>query len=460
MPARPFTTILLLTREQIVRADFTRGKRPELIESYSQPRGDVHDMATAVEIGAALGPKLGRNVWVLDADVWTQTIALGGPRNVAAGMKEADLAAALNFEAESLSGMSAFESAAGYRPLAEGQGYWVIQARTAELEQAAELLRRRGSRLAGLLHPGGAPSALGEASGGQAWQRVELWPDAVIALSGDSAGAVSVRVLHADPTAGRWQGEWETWRQAQGAAQSHAVLAPTGTPTLPAGANHFRLDDEAALNVWLTAWAAELANGAVAVPVLRPQTPPMSVNTRWAMALGLGAAALALCFLHNWIMQSSIDRLKGDLGEAQSRIAKMDDAKKQVKAQEEKGVDLRKEQDRLTRIVQSAQQQRRRLADLLVKLSLRQSDELMVEELKLDPQGEPIVKGKCLRPELADQFASHLAQTLVGYAWEVQGARKTAKQLLADGGPWEFEIAFKRVAPAVSDAPVTKKGKQ
>ena len=80
MARRAATTIVLVTRQDLVRADFASGPNPALLELVVQPRPDLPDLAALVETALVLGPKAARQVWVLSSDLWTQTLALPAGR--------------------------------------------------------------------------------------------------------------------------------------------------------------------------------------------------------------------------------------------------------------------------------------------------------------------------------------------------------------------------------------------
>jgi hypothetical protein len=65
-----------------------------------------------------------------------------------------------------------------------------------------------------------------------------------------------------------------------------------------------------------------------------------------------------------------------------------------------------------------------------------------VEKIDIEA-GEPRLRGHCLQPELADQFASQLAQALAGDGWEVQSPKKKALEVAVNGAPWSFDIQLK-----------------
>src|SRR6266436_3172625 len=114
-------TILLITREGLVRGDLSGGPQVTLQGVWKQPRPDVPDLAALVEAALHLGPRPARKVLVLTSDLWTQTLEL--PLHKSADVNAGDLARALNFEAETLSGLSAFEAVVHQVPLGTHEGF-------------------------------------------------------------------------------------------------------------------------------------------------------------------------------------------------------------------------------------------------------------------------------------------------------------------------------------------------
>ena len=453
MASRPATTVLLLTRSAIVRADFGRGAQPKSLGLWTQPRPEVSDLPTLVEVALGLGPAPGKNVWILTTDVWTQALVLTGGQGLNNRLGDEELAAALNFEAESLSGQSAFESVAAFRRLPRGAGYWVTQVRSADLAQIDEAVCRVGGRLAGIGHPAGLPRALASAGRADApWERVELWPDAVIGLHGDGQGNLHVHVQNTDPSIGRWQNEWNAWRESRGSALRHEILAGPGVVApLDSAATVIRLDDEAALLSWSTAWVHE-ARATPAAPMVRPQRRPMSSGQRTLAALALGVLVALGCIGHFQWMDRGVMEMQEKTKQALAPGTKLEEYRKEAKTLEAKIAELKTEQGKLEYGLRALTLQRQRLADFLTQLSAQQTEDLVVEKIDLNV-GEPSLHGLCLRPDQADQFATGLGQALSDSGWEVHAATKKARGVAADGGPWTFEIHFRRAGASAAESP-------
>ncbi len=446
MARRAATTIVLLTRQTMVRADFTHGARPTLAELWQEPRPDTDDAAALVEMALALGPKPGRSVWVLNADWWVQTLSLPVART--AGLSAADLAGALNFEAEALSGHSALDSVVGHAPVKGESGekvYWIVQVKTADRERIADVVHQAGARLAGLGHPGGLPGRLVATVGAASWQRVELWPDAVVCLHAAGAGTPQVQVLNIDPQAGRWQNAVEKVRADFGAADHFETVVADGIAVADdnAGQTLVRLEDAASLRKWVTACAGRLAGKADGLPLVRAAARPMSGLRRSILAVGMTLVTLGACSAHYYLwLEPRAVAVRGELQKAQEPAKAQAELDAQIKTLETRRAALQPQVAKVQDNNEAILRQRQRLAVLLKFLAEQRQEDLLIQKID-GTGGEPRVFGLCLRPELADQFATTLGQTLAPQGWEVEVALTQAQHVKADGAPWAFELQFK-----------------
>jgi hypothetical protein len=103
MGSRASKTIVLVNRHALVRADFSRAN--SLLGVWAKTGSESQEWLTELETALGLGPKLGKTVYILSSDLWTQTLSL---THDSANMSSQELASALSFEAEALSGLSAF----------------------------------------------------------------------------------------------------------------------------------------------------------------------------------------------------------------------------------------------------------------------------------------------------------------------------------------------------------------
>jgi hypothetical protein len=456
MASRPATTVLLITRNVIARADFARDHA--LVKLWSQARPDVQEWPMLVEIALGLGPRAGGKVFILSSDLWTQTLTL--PNVSTANMSQEELASALNFEAESLSGQSAFESTVAVQTLPASHGYWIVQPRTADFEQADKIIGEAGSRLAGLGHPGGLPFHLSGSDKTASWSRIEFWPDAVLLLRGDSQGQTLVQVLNADPQTGRWKAEWDAWRQQDGGTHLTEALAGPGViGTVPNVAKAMSLESDSELAAWLTAWVKCLDGKTASVPLLRPAKKPMATALRCVIAAALAALVLVGCWsVYNWL-DNSTRAAAAEWKQIDDKNKQLASVQKQVDESKGKQKDLQAQTAGLESSLKVLGTHRHRLARFLTKLRELHPEHLYVEKIDLEA-GEPHLFGHCLQPELADQFANQLAQALADQGWEVQSPKKKALKTAVNGAPWSFEIQLKSAKEMTVDTRVEiKKGK-
>jgi len=446
MARRAATTIILITRQDLVRADFAAGSPPAIVNLVVQPRPDLPDLGALVEAGLWLGPKPARQVWVLSSDLWTQSLVL--PAGRTAGMSDSDLASALNFEAEGLSGQAAFESVVAHVPQgasASEKVWWIVQARATDRAAIEEAVRRAGSRLSGIAHPGGVPRPLTAGPvNNSAWMRAELWPDTVVYLEGQPNGNAAVHVVNSAPQLGQWQAEWIQKRKAAAANTREELLVDVGVqpPAASDGQALVRLDNENALRTWLTAWATVLDGKTIAVPMIRAPRRPMSVGQRRGLAVAFAVLTAVVCAAHSTWLNARLADAQASLRAANAPAQKLATLQKQLKEFQSKSDQNKALQEKLSLQIAHFDLQRQRLAHLFTCFCEHCPEHLFVEKIE-NHAGEPRVFGVCWEPELADQFASKLAQVLPDCGWTVETPKKTTQDLVPGGGPCKFEIQFR-----------------
>lgn len=455
---RAATTLVLLTRQTILRADFSGGANPTLLGTWSEPRPGLDDLPSLVEAALVLGPKPGRKVWVLATDLWTQTLAMA--LRSTAKLSEEDLTRALSFEVETLSGISAFESVVGYTPVPSNKEnercFWVLQVRSGDRDQIDEIVRKAGSKLGGIGHPGGLPVPLTPAEEGDpSWQRVELWPDVIVCLHGAPPQPVQVHLINADPQQERWHAEEEDWRNRMGSVRRREMLLTSGELVTFKDDGQPALHEEAepARLAWLTAWAKELNKGTVAVPLVRPLPQPMSDGLRLAIAGCLAAVLAGLCWGHYVFAQLfQLAPARAEIRRLQEPIQLMADLDQQASKLDKDLAELRKQTEALRQTNDTLLAQRQRLARLLAALAEHLPDDLLIQKIDGDI-GAPCIHGLCLRESQANQFAARLAQALPG-DWQVKETRLKAQEKFTNGAPFAFQVHLSLVGPA--NVPTTK----
>ncbi|MGE3804511.1 MAG: hypothetical protein AB7K24_07550 [Gemmataceae bacterium] len=455
---RAATTVVLITRQNIVRADLSSGAKPQLLGLWEQARPDVPDLATLVEAALVLEETVGRKVWVLCTDLWMQNLAM--PAVKVARLRDQELATALNFEveAEALSGLSAFEAVVAAQRLPDSaateRNYWVLQMRREDRDQVDEIVQRAGSKLAGICHPGALPVPLAaDNATAHNWQRVELWPDTVVLLNAEPLEPLRVRIINSDPALGRWVQGHESWQREFGPARRQEwLLAVEGElPAAAVGHNLMQLNDGASLQKWLLRWGELLAHKEPGLPIVRPVKRPLSTATRSLVAVALALCMGAVCFAHHRSYDAEIEQMRQDLKSAKKltkTVADLDKSKAKLE-KDRAALDAQTKQAQQT--VLDITMQRARFGLLLQALAQHRSEHLLIQ--KIDRNGSaPRISGICLEPAMADQFARSLTQPMRELGWEVHSPRKEAKKLLTGGGPWSFEIQFRELSLTPSKA--------
>src|SRR5271170_2318440 len=82
-------TLILITRERIVRADVKLGSAPQIKGLWQRLKPDTDDPATLVEAAIRLGKKRPGKVVVLSSDLWTQTLRM--PVDATRGLSDQEL---------------------------------------------------------------------------------------------------------------------------------------------------------------------------------------------------------------------------------------------------------------------------------------------------------------------------------------------------------------------------------
>lgn len=446
MPRRPATTLFLITRQRVYRADFSSGTRSPEVSSLD--RGDAHDLPSILELALVSGPLPGRKVYVLATDIWIQSIGI--PSGRVNGLSLTEIAQALNFEAEELSGLSAQEATCVVTSLPStgaDKRYLLLQIRTTDRDRAAQLLQGRGARLAGLLHPGGLPRG---DDGGEFRPRVELWPDAAVGVR-KRDNEFDVVVSNADPMTGRWRSDLQEWAEP-------VLLVGPGVPA-PTNTDPVLLDKLETLSDWFSKWAAELTQRRtrLPIPVARPLLPPTPLAVRAGLSIVLAAIVGAGLYKHWADYSQSLDNLGARIAAANKETKKLTDLEAQTKSQEKERDKLKEEAAKFEKLSQQVKNQGERYAQLLELCAKFKPDGVMIQKIECD-KSEPKIVGLARLADLPDKFARDLTAAVRTLGWELQLVKKTAQIITAEGAPWAFEIHLHPMGDPTPPPPT--KGKQ
>jgi Tfp pilus assembly protein PilN len=445
---RTALTLLVVTRQEIIRADFT-GRGPLVPAGlWREPRPSLDDVPSLVEAALHLAPKPGRKVWVLCSDFWAQTLTMNA--RATAKLAGDELAQAIGFEVETLSGTSAFECVVGFAGLPaakdDERSFWVIQVKSGDRDAIEGIIRRGGGKLAGIGHPAGLPEPLSPALGADdpSWQRVELWPESIVCLHCGSDRQLRVHVINADPNHERWHAEEENWRAQLSTVARREMRLTTGEVVT------FRSDGQPEVSeetedgqaTWLTAWAGVLSRREPSVPIVRPVPQPMAPKMRFAIAAGLALAVATCCWGHyRYVQTVQLAPLQAESQRLREPVRRNADLDQQIAKLEKELTEQRQQTEALQQCTETLLAQRQRLARLLTAVADTLPEDLFVQKIDGDI-GQPCLHGVCLLESQANQFAARLARTLAG-DWHIKETRLKARERYTDGSPFAFQLHLK-----------------
>ncbi len=482
MLRRPAITIVLITPQRIIRADFGGGKLPQLLSLKQYPRPEVQGLAALVDVAVSLRQRPGKQVLILSTDFWTQNLAMSS--NIVNGLSDADLSRALSFEVESLSGISSITSALGFREGeadGETQPFWVAQSSTLERDEVESQLRRHGGKLVGLCHPGGVPGMMRTGIGrGMHARRVELWPDCAVCIYQSAQGMRHVHVINTDPDHSAWEQEAENWfalfeppehselligdgivstysiEMSPAVVDGHAYDDAGGSTsssrrdmkTEESAGNEYHLERDEVLERWLSVWSRCVMNGMQDVPLIKPPVVPMSTQSRMAMGVSLSIIAVLICVGHYLLMNHQTAGLKDKIAKVTQPQEKYDRLSKEVGALEKQADELTEKHSRLDESLRQWHElfitQKMRHLQLLTALAKSRQDGLIIQSIE-NESGSVKLTGVCLHPQMANELTNKLYQQLSHSGWRVTPATKVADKQSENAETWQFEILVKPI---------------
>ncbi|MBL8825579.1 MAG: hypothetical protein JNM18_01250 [Planctomycetaceae bacterium] len=441
-------TIIVLLRDRVACATF--GARSTIKKFVTLARTDVDEPNVAVVAAlGALGEKLGE-VAVLSTDCATHTLEL--PASSVLGLSAEAVEQAVAFEAEPLSGMNAGEAAVALQTLPSVPGrsrVWVTMATYQFRDTIESAISAFGGRLAVLTHPGGLPTPLrGDAVRGVDWRRVEFWRGQVIRLAA-SGKTLTIRtdeegVSINDPAA--TQAEWRRLHPI--AASEESLYEVAEAMAVDEHAGEFSLEDEAALQRWLSAWHGELSVRAPRVPVQRFARPPLTSRQRTMIALVLALVTFAACYGHHQFVSRGIDAARAEqaiveapgkeLATLKTKSTELATAITKDQAAERQ---LRSDVENFERVLVG---QRERLADLLRRLSERTHHKWLLREIQGTGQDFKVI-GVTLDPQHIGDLTNEIAEQVRPYGWSAEPPQHKSAKLSGELPHWEFELKLRDV---------------
>ena len=456
-------TLIVVTRDRLIRADFASPRAVEPKTLIVRERPHIDDPVALVETAIGFDRAKPGRVFVLSSDLWTHTLTLNSANTH--GLTAEELQQMLGFEAEPLSGTSAFEVTSASLALGESAGqkhFWLTQVPLAMRDQVADAVRKMGGSLGGIAHPGGVPLSFEETAHHGMPGRVEFWP------------AAAVRVVYADKTitkahvddgaiAANWLGATADWKQKSGASHVAAVV-PEGSPAAYGADDDFgndesrvpflTLEDDATLRRWLAAWHQTLRAKTAAVPLVVPPARRMDQRQRNLVSAVLALALFGACYAHHQWVGANIKSVAEKKAELEKPGTALQAVRTQIATVEKDLKKLEEEKTKLAADVRSTEavfdSHRRRLAELMRRLSDDSSHDWVLQEITATGREIKLI-GTTMHPEHISTLTAAITHDFGKLGWGVEPAKQEARNVSNNGGPWTFEIQLRDLKmPAAS----------
>ena len=430
------STVIVALAARVVRADFAGAPNAAAARIWQAPRKPGSGLPEAVRQALALGGWAGARVWVLAEDFWAQSLSL--PTAQTDRLAPQELADALAFEVEPFSNLPPGETVVGVRggkPENGSTPFWVVEGARTELVALQEIVARAGGQFGGASHPGGLPLPLGETPASQPWRRVEKWQNGWLAATGDGRGGVAVQNL-ATSQLGETSSAWT------GAAECLAPDSAVGknVPLEDRVGRRFALDDEAALRLWLAAWARAFDGAAERPALLFAPALPAPFARYVKAGAAAAAAALALCLLHAAGAHVVHARAARQVDALRASVARIERAERENSARRQEIEDLRNKKREYQAAAELLARQRQAFPLLLRSLATVRTPDVVIRELRRENDGCIRIAGLGMTPNGVDDWAERLGEALRPGGWVIAPAGKTAQGILDDSGPWQFVL--------------------
>ncbi len=436
-------SIILVTSHQVIRNDFARDQREPLyqLQADLDPESGLQQ---AIELVVHGQRRLAPQALVLSSEIWSQTILL--PSRSVQGITQEELAEALKFESETLSGFEIDNLSLAFVPMGvsgENHEYWVSAIQTSELDEVHRLIEQSGSRTIAFAHPAGLTNLLDADSS----SRIETWSG--LSFLFNPQQTTPAKIIQSGISL---ESDIEKhWPEL--AIDDIVVLAGPGVQpgqaTLPA--NTTSLSNEADLRIWFASIAEiKLPSLASRIPTLYIGKKKSASAPRHLVAAMLAVIVIGGCFWHH-------QELKQQQAELAHQIELIQEPGRLQKEYDSQLVTIRETRtkldseavatsDNLKRVQFFIDQQRDRFTKLLNLLVALRKDELVVNRIGGSLEGV-VISGISLNGESAQAFAKRLREIAIEVGWVVNPAKQEGQQKLTSGGPWTFDILLSDAGP-------------
>lgn len=463
-------TILLITEQTLGRFDLSSGAAPSVSESWVRPSFASQSAGTLVDAALRLGKSHRRQVYVLTTRCWTGSVSVGP--DLISGASEEDLDQMVALEAETYSGISAFESASSNSPLPPDElgdhRYWLTQIPDTDLRSIDDALRQAGAKLAGIAHPA-VPKLAETATPTEEWRSLQNWDEATLLIRGCGDAVADFHSMSSGLQSQRTVQEFQTFFQGVEGDATLEWIGPGELPpalaALPQAEEHRRNDTfgESGLKRWASAWMRSQGKQSVGSPLVTIPKKPMSREAGIAIAAVLGLLMMVVCYGHHRYLSNQLADLDANISQMERQEGQLQNDKDQLKRlQEDRDEAVSKEKKLRSNIKQQQEdvaeakgiiQRRSRrwisLVDALVEVS---DEDGWVREIRSN-QDSVSIRGLAVNDAAVHRLAARLESTSAAEQWLILPASTsvdTETQLI------EFTIDL--VAAGASSTPNTASG--
>lgn len=453
---RRLATLLVVTRSEVARADFSIGNTVRLINRDRVARPESQSLTAGVELALSLNGGATPRAVLLTDECWTGIIDVDV--RAVEGLEAPELKQMLNFESESFSGLDPMASHLGFLELArtqsESRRFWTTAISSAELNTAAEAVSLRGGKLTQIAHPLGAtiPPSRDPISGTSAW--IEFTPDlaGVFSATGDSQSVSTASIVSRTSSSNRW---WSSLANALDGNLPRQGWKSVGADPVPKDytGDLYSLSEEAAWEQWLVGIGGRLTSATDSTPVVEVPAPEASAGARTRVGAVAAVAVAGLCGLHyasgSWNMASirqQIAALEEPAEEKRKIDAERQTVEKEIGELEKTVQVIENQQAGLAQLTAHSD----RFAELLRLIAAGRDENLVVDEISVHEEGLRLA-GRAIRSDAATGLALHLSPRAAEIGWKVKAPTLEGENRLASGGPWQFTIDLVDAPPTPNE---------
>ncbi|MEL6109330.1 MAG: PilN domain-containing protein [Planctomycetota bacterium] len=486
-------TLLLITQSRLARVDVTVGKSSRVKGVWTLERMAGESIATLADATLRLGPKRCGDVFLLSHEFWTGVVHLAS--DVAGALDGEELDQAIALEAETFSGVSAFDSRLGIKSLPRDAGgearWWVTQVPQADWREVDQVVRQFGGKLAGVGHPSLAAFPEGLAlnsdhSERRVWRLNQAFGESTLSVSGvgpDIRDVITLGDLKTQRTRSQlleWceqtaeSSESVTWVTDQnlpelfaGSACAQLSLLEELPPSSDSDVEAQRFSGEEAIRIWAATIAATLqtdSRNAVRMPIAIATKPPMSNRAASLIAGCMGVLVALGCVgvhlanqSHLKDLNAQIDRFnatKKSLTEGKTQLQKLD---KSLTDQRLKLQSVSEQTQRLSADLAEASRvrnfQRTRWVELVSALAKANDGRCWVRGLETN-KDKVRLRGLASSNQEISDFATNLERYASPHGWRVHPAQTERNDLSLIEFELSLEVSDREVEQLGFDASV------